>query len=223
MPSFDAGPGNVLYLIVCAAPPAAQTAELVKAKQNEGWDVCVIATDMALDWFDPEQVEALTGHEVRHQFRKPGEPSFDPLGNAVLVAPATFNTINKWALGINDSLALGLLNEALGRGVPDRGQALPQRRTRQSPGLPAGREAAHGQRRGVRGLRHAITTQVPKWSCDFRVLGKCRYACVARQSATLRSTAQLVAPEVCGTGPIAHGSVGSEGRDQKRGFVRSLQ
>lgn len=118
MPSFDAGPGNVLYLIVCAAPPAAQTAELVKAKQNEGWDVCVIATDMALDWFDPEQVEALTGHEVRHQFRKPDEPSFEPLGNAVLVAPATFNTINKWALGINDSLALGVLNEALGRSVP---------------------------------------------------------------------------------------------------------
>lgn len=118
MPSFDAGLGNVLYLIVCAAPPAAQTAELVKTKQNEGWDVCVIATDMALDWFDPEQVEALTDHEVRHQFRKPDEPSFDPLGHAVLVAPATFNTINKWALGINDSLALGLLNEALGRGVP---------------------------------------------------------------------------------------------------------
>ncbi len=118
MPSFDTGPGNVLYLIVCAAPPAADTAELVKVKQNEGWDVCVIATEMALDWFDPEQVEALTGHEVRHQFRKPDEPSFEPLGNAVLVAPATFNTINKWALGINDSLALGLLNEALGRGVP---------------------------------------------------------------------------------------------------------
>ncbi len=52
------------------------------------------------------------------QFRKPDEPSFEPLGNAVLVAPATFNTINKWALGINDSLALGLLNEALGRAVP---------------------------------------------------------------------------------------------------------
>lgn len=70
------------------------------------------------NWFDPEQLEALTGHEVRHQFRKPDEPSFEPLGNAVLVAPASFNTVNKWALGINDSLALGLLNEALGRGVP---------------------------------------------------------------------------------------------------------
>jgi phosphopantothenoylcysteine synthetase/decarboxylase len=32
----------------------------------------------------------------------------------VLVAPATFNTINKCAAGVNDSLALGLINEALG-------------------------------------------------------------------------------------------------------------
>jgi Flavoprotein len=36
----------------------------------------------------------------------------------VVVAPATFNTINKWAVGISDTLALGLLNEAIGLGVP---------------------------------------------------------------------------------------------------------
>jgi phosphopantothenoylcysteine synthetase/decarboxylase len=118
MPSFAPSPGNVLYLIVCAAPPAADTADVVKAKQADGWDVCVIATETALDWFDPDQIEALTGHEVRSQFRKPGAESFEPLGNAVLVSPATFNTINKWALGINDTVALGLLNEALGRQVP---------------------------------------------------------------------------------------------------------
>lgn len=118
MPSFDPSPGNVLYLIVCAAPPAADTAKLVKAKQAEGWDVCVVATEMALDWFDADEIEALTGHEVRSRFRRPQDESFEPLGNAVVVAPATFNTINKWALGINDNLALGLLNEALGRHVP---------------------------------------------------------------------------------------------------------
>ncbi len=36
----------------------------------------------------------------------------------MLVAPATFNTINQVAAGINDSLALGLVNEALGSQVP---------------------------------------------------------------------------------------------------------
>jgi phosphopantothenoylcysteine synthetase/decarboxylase len=56
---------------------------------------------------------------VRSEFRGPDEPEFDPRGDALLVAPATFNTINKCALGASDSLALGLMNEALGtRGLP---------------------------------------------------------------------------------------------------------
>jgi hypothetical protein len=41
-----------------------------------------------------------------------------PPPDAVIVAPATFNTINKWAAGISDTLALGLLNEAIGLGLP---------------------------------------------------------------------------------------------------------
>jgi hypothetical protein len=36
----------------------------------------------------------------------------------MVVAPATFNTINKLAHGISDTLALGLLNEAIGLGLP---------------------------------------------------------------------------------------------------------
>lgn len=37
---------------------------------------------------------------------------------AVVAAPLTFNSINKWAAGISDSLALGVLNEMLGAAVP---------------------------------------------------------------------------------------------------------
>ena len=43
-----------------------------------------------------------------------GRAEFAPRGDAVLVAPATFNTINKVAVGLNDTLALGLINEAIG-------------------------------------------------------------------------------------------------------------
>ncbi len=118
MPNFGSETGNVLYLIVCGAPPATDTPQLVKEKQDEGWDVVVIATPHGIQWFDVDEVEQLTGHPVRSQFRKPNDPEFHPRGDAVLVAPATFNTINKWALGINDTLALGLLNEALGRAIP---------------------------------------------------------------------------------------------------------
>jgi phosphopantothenoylcysteine synthetase/decarboxylase len=36
----------------------------------------------------------------------------------MVVAPCTFNTLNKWAYGMSDTLALGLLNEAVGLGIP---------------------------------------------------------------------------------------------------------
>ena len=38
--------------------------------------------------------------------------------DAVICCPATFNTLNKWAAGINDSPALGVLNDAVGLGTP---------------------------------------------------------------------------------------------------------
>jgi hypothetical protein len=41
-----------------------------------------------------------------------------PPADAVIVAPATYNTINKWAAGIADVYALGQLAEAVGRGLP---------------------------------------------------------------------------------------------------------
>jgi hypothetical protein len=34
-----------------------------------------------------------------------------PPADAIAVAPATYNTINKWAAGISDTLALGILCE----------------------------------------------------------------------------------------------------------------
>lgn len=108
----------VLYLIVCAAPRAHNTARLVGMLQGEGWDVCVAATPSAVEFFDVPEVEKLTGRPVRTHYKKPDEPDLFPPANAMAVCPATFNTINKWALGISDTLALGLLTEAVGMGLP---------------------------------------------------------------------------------------------------------
>jgi phosphopantothenoylcysteine synthetase/decarboxylase len=55
---------------------------------------------------------------VRSQYKHPDEPDVLPAADAFVVAPATFNTINKWAQGISDTLALGLLNEATGLELP---------------------------------------------------------------------------------------------------------
>jgi hypothetical protein len=55
---------------------------------------------------------------VGRGYKLPGEPDVLPEPDAIIVAPATFNTINKWEAGIADTLALGLLCEATGRGLP---------------------------------------------------------------------------------------------------------
>jgi phosphopantothenoylcysteine synthetase/decarboxylase len=109
---------RVLYLVVCAAPPVLHIGELVDLLQQQGWRVCVIPPPTAASWIDGDALGAQTGYPVRAELRGPREPSPLPAADAVVVAPATFNTINKWAAGTSDTFALGILNEALGLGLP---------------------------------------------------------------------------------------------------------
>jgi phosphopantothenoylcysteine synthetase/decarboxylase len=67
---------------------------------------------------DVEALKALTGHPVRSDYKNPGEPEVLPSPDALVVAPATTNTINKWAAGISDTLPLGLLVEGIGKKLP---------------------------------------------------------------------------------------------------------
>jgi phosphopantothenoylcysteine decarboxylase len=109
---------RVLYLIACAAPASKDVHRLVRMCQERGWDVCVILTPKARVFTDAAAIEILTGHPVRSEYKHPDEPDVLPAPNAMVVAPGTFNTVNKWALGIADTLALGLLTEAIGKGLP---------------------------------------------------------------------------------------------------------
>ncbi|MFD0655662.1 flavoprotein [Thermocatellispora tengchongensis] len=86
--------------------------------QKERWQVRVIATEMGRRFIDAEELARRTGDRVRTGFRMPDEPDELPAADAVVVAPATFNTINKWANGIADSFPVGLLCELMGFGVP---------------------------------------------------------------------------------------------------------
>jgi phosphopantothenoylcysteine synthetase/decarboxylase len=108
----------VLYIIACGGRPAGDLPEFIPGLQADGWDVCVIATPSGLKFMDTEQLAELTGHAVRYDYKQPDEPDVLPPADAMVVAPATFNTINKWAQGISDTLALGLLNEAIGLELP---------------------------------------------------------------------------------------------------------
>ena len=111
---------TTLYLFGSAAPPVLEVSGVIKDAQARGWDVCLGLTPTAAWWLEADlpSLEELTGHPVRSEYKRPDEPDVLPPPDAIVVAPATFNTINKWAYGISDTLALGLLNEAVGLGTP---------------------------------------------------------------------------------------------------------
>jgi phosphopantothenoylcysteine synthetase/decarboxylase len=109
---------RVLYAITCATPAARDIGKLITLAQASGWAVCAIATPPALRFINRPVLEAQTGYPVRSEYKQPGTPDLLPPADAMVVGGASFNTINKWAAGISDTLALGLLNEAIGLGLP---------------------------------------------------------------------------------------------------------
>ena len=108
---------RTLTVIACAAGPAAELTTLVKLARDRGWAVQVVATPSALGFFDQAAIEEQTGNPVRSEYANPEAPR-SLIPDAVLVAPATYNTINKWAQGISDTYALGVLAEVTGMGIP---------------------------------------------------------------------------------------------------------
>ncbi len=111
-------PKPVLYVVAGGGPPAADLAGFAGFAQQQGWDVCVITTPDGAKFTDTGELARLTGHPVRDRYKDPGDPDVLPPADAFVMAPATFNTINKLACGISDTLALGLVNEAVGLGLP---------------------------------------------------------------------------------------------------------
>jgi hypothetical protein len=101
---------RVLSVIVCGAGPATVISTLITLAHGRGWIVQIIATPAALEFFDQAAVEEQTGSPVKSQYSKPGTPR-SQIPDAIVVAPATYNTINKWAQGISDTYALGVLAE----------------------------------------------------------------------------------------------------------------
>jgi hypothetical protein len=109
---------GVLYVIACGSPAARDIGRLVVLAQRRGWDVCVVTTPDGRKFVDAATVAGLSGHPVRSFYKNPGDPDVLPAPDAIIVVPATVNTITKWAAGIADTLALGLLVEGQGKGLP---------------------------------------------------------------------------------------------------------
>ncbi|WP_280398091.1 flavoprotein [Nocardia carnea] len=108
----------VLYALVTGSPPARHVGRLVDVARADGWDVCVVASPDGRRFIDAEALAAHTGHPVRSEYKEPGTPDVLPPADAVIAAPLTCNSLAKWAAGISDTLPLGLLVEAVGKGLP---------------------------------------------------------------------------------------------------------
>lgn len=111
---------RVLYLFGCAAPPVLHIAGAIRDAQSRGWEVCLGLTPTAAKWLEDDLsgLAALTGHPVRSSYKLPGQPDRWPPATAAAVAPATFHTLNSWALGLTDTFVAGFAAEAIGKGIP---------------------------------------------------------------------------------------------------------
>ena len=146
-----AGRRPVLYAVICGAGPAFTADRMVRAAVAAGWDVRVIATRVVVEFFlDPGELERISGNPVRTDFRHPGDPGGLPSADAAVVAPATYNTINKWAAGIADTFALSTLAELTGARVPIA--VLPFVNTSFAANAVFGRSVAELRAEGVRML-----------------------------------------------------------------------
>lgn len=111
---------SVLYLFCSAAPPVHDVADVIRDAQALGFDVCLGLTPTAALWLG-DQLPALadlTRHPVRFEYKLPGEADVWPKADVIAFAPATFNSVNSWALGLTHDFVIGVVAEGIGKGIP---------------------------------------------------------------------------------------------------------
>ena len=96
---------------------APQAAELVDGLLRLVPEVLTLLTPNAARVIAARDLSVLPGNRVVESYFDAAILPRPPLG-VVLVAPCSFNSLNKLAAGVADNLALSLTAEAIGRGTP---------------------------------------------------------------------------------------------------------
>jgi phosphopantothenoylcysteine decarboxylase/phosphopantothenate--cysteine ligase len=108
---------KAIYLIVSGASSARCTPDLVQELAQFNLPLYTLLTDAARNIISPYNLADQQGHRLVDNF-------FDPIlldgrkPGLTLVAPATFNTLNKISHGIADTFPHSLAAEAIGAGWP---------------------------------------------------------------------------------------------------------
>lgn len=105
-------------MVVTGSAEASGAADFVARVIADGWPAVVIASPAGAQWLDRDAVERVTGYPLCSEFLPPGAADVLPAASAYVVAPATFNTVNKIANGIADTLAVAAVCEGIGAGRP---------------------------------------------------------------------------------------------------------
>jgi phosphopantothenoylcysteine synthetase/decarboxylase len=109
---------DVAYLMVSGTTTAARCPEILRGLLDLGYStVIAIPTPNASRVLAPRDMADVPGAQVVESYFDLAIRPRPPRG-VVLFAPASFNSLNKLALGISDNLALAVTAEAIGRGTP---------------------------------------------------------------------------------------------------------
>jgi len=109
---------EVAYLVLSGTSTAARCPELVRGLAGLGFStVIAIPTPNASRVIAPREMAEVEGVQVVQSYFDLAIRPRPPRG-VVLFAPCSFNSLNKLAHGIADSLALSVVAEAIGRGTP---------------------------------------------------------------------------------------------------------
>ena len=105
-----------IFLFVTGSGRANLVPELVRETVAAGWKTYTVLTPNVSSVLPPDEIYDIPGsHAIRDYKQSPLD--IFPFGT-MLVAPCTFNTFNKMALGLADNLATSMIADALGAGCP---------------------------------------------------------------------------------------------------------
>lgn len=108
--------GRRVALLVTGGIAAMRAPMIARALRRRGADVVAFASEEGLRYVTRETLEWSTVHRVVTRLTAEAEHLSDAAPfDAYLVAPATYNTLNKLALGIADGVVTSALASALGR------------------------------------------------------------------------------------------------------------
>src|SRR5436190_24226920 len=109
---------DVAYLVLSGTSTAARCPEILRELVGLGFStVIAIPTPNAARVVAPRELADVEGVQVVQSYFELSIRPRPPRG-VVLFAPCSFNSLNKLAHGIADSLALSVAAEAIGRGTP---------------------------------------------------------------------------------------------------------